>query len=150
MMRRSLNRRSRRGVLALLALGCLAIVFPLVMSTVYAALRDARQMRRHENLEQTCRLLEGGALRAVAQLQAAAQDDSLPPYRGEVWDLASDQIAGKEAGQVVIQVSNLSATKPQVVTIVAKYPKRPGEIVAQTVQRTRTFTWNRVSPSNEE
>jgi hypothetical protein len=97
------------------ALVCLVIVTALIGNMLVGAMRAGRQMRVERERRQCELLLQAGIDRAAGQWAAA---DS---YRGEVWNVSSDEIGGSGAGQVTIEVERPAEGPPQI-RVLAEYP----------------------------
>jgi Tfp pilus assembly protein PilX len=94
------NRRNKRsGVAVIIALTCLAVVSVVSVGILRLAAQGRQQARRHERELQAVWLAESACARAAAQLALDAQ------YTGETWNVAAEELGGRAAGQVVIEVS---------------------------------------------
>jgi hypothetical protein len=123
------NRAHRRGALLVAALVCMSVVMAILSGMLQGTLRARRQLHRERDLRQTELLVEAGAERAAFRLARE------PDYRGEAWQLSSDQIVGRGDGRVTLTASRASDDEPWQLRVVAEYPLG-GNF---SIQRSRTF-----------
>ena len=109
-------RRHRRATVLIAALVCLGIVMALVGCMLLAAMQTGRQLHAERDLRQCELLLAAGIARAANQ---AANNTE---YRGEKWELSAEQIIGKAAGEVTIEIVPETAGEKRQLQIVAEYP----------------------------
>ncbi|HMO86575.1 MAG TPA: hypothetical protein PKC18_16815 [Lacipirellulaceae bacterium] len=138
--RTQVRRRPRRGAVLFAALACLLIVVSLLGAMLQGTLAQRRQMRTLHQLRQTEQLLAAGVARAQAQLARDAD------YSGETWSLESDEIVGRGAGQIVIEVGPSDEAAGSRVHVVAEYPLG-GE---RSIRRSRTLVVTNPQPLPEE
>jgi len=107
----------RRGAALLIVITLLLLVsvgIGLALRTNIAARREARRAAAGIQAEY---LANAGFDLAAARLQTA------PAYTGETWNISAEQLTGRDAAQVVVEVAadpeNVSARR---VTVVAEYP----------------------------
>jgi hypothetical protein len=121
--------RCNRGTVIVAALVSMLIVMSMLGTLLQGSLRARRQLHAERDLRQTEFLLEAGLDRAALRLSREAD------YRGETWNLPSDQIVGRGDGQVAITASRGPSDGPWEVKIVVEYPLGS----ALSIQRSRTF-----------
>ena len=86
------------------------------MSLVRAMTSRRRAAASDERRAQAVWLAESALDRAAARVGAEEE------YRGETWEVASDQLGGRGAGRVVITVTGDEGADARVVKAVAVYP----------------------------
>lgn len=134
------TRRRRRAAVLIAALVCLGIVMALVGCMLLAAMQTGRHLHVQRDLRQCELLLAAGIARATSQSAANTE------YRGEKWELSAEQIIGKAAGEVTIEiVPEPSGGKSQFL-IVAEYPL--GGAVA--IRRSQTIVVPFTRPLRQE
>lgn len=141
----------RPGMTLIVPLVCLGVVAALMGETLRSATRTSRQFRGERQARQIDRLLEAGVDRALRRLEGDAG------YRGETWELSSEEVVGEGGGRVKITVA-ASADEPQParqVRVVAHYPLDSDRkdavqgVYALTMQRSRAFAFPLNSPPND-
>ena len=125
------SRRPRRGAILAGALICLFIVLLFAGALVQAVVTQRRQARTHERQPQAMHLADAGLRRAALQLQQSAD------YAGETWRVPAEQFGGRDAGEVLIQVSPLDAPpRERLVRVEARFPAAGDapSVVVQEIQ----------------
>jgi Tfp pilus assembly protein PilX len=117
----------RRGGLALMVvLVALAIVSAIALSLLRISVLHHRQAERETSIAQTRWLAESALDRAAAQLRQDAQ------FTGTKWSIPAQQLDGRHAAEVAIEVRLLEdAPQTREVIVVADFP-------ANSPQRSRT------------
>jgi Tfp pilus assembly protein PilV len=98
-MRCDRQRRSRRGLALIIALVILALLGVLGGIMVRGTLSQRVETSAGQRAAQASWLAESAAARARARLLAD------PSYRGETWEVPAEDLGGRLAGSVVIEVT---------------------------------------------
>ena len=139
-MNRPCRRRRNRGSILVAALVCLTIIVAMLGSMLVAALAASRQLRAERDLRQCELLLNAGIDRATYRLTTERV------YRGEIWSLSADRIAGSGDGKVMIELPAASNEEPRQLTITAEYPAGS----ETSIRRSRTISIpSKQSPAQE-
>jgi len=118
-----------RGAVLVVALVSMFVVMAMIGSMLQGTLRARKHLHVQRDLRQTELLLQAGADRAAFRLANEAA------YRGETWNLPSEDIVGGGDGQVTIAASRDSDARPWEVHVVAEYPAGS----ESSIRRSRTF-----------
>lgn len=112
--------QNRRGVVLIAVMLLLTVAMMLILSWLKIAGAERREVRSLQDAAQSFWLAESGLNRAAARLQAD------PAYTGETWQLAPEDIGGRDAGEVHIKVVPVDG-KPELrhVSVQADYPTDP-------------------------
>ena len=117
----------KRGAVLLVALVCVSIASAVMYGIVHLALQTRRQVDLEQRQIQAGWILESAVDRSVAKL--AGERD----YSGEEWSLGAEEIGGRYAAAVRIEVEQIDGEDGWVqVRIVADYPAELPHRVRQT------------------
>ncbi|WP_425614075.1 hypothetical protein NA78x_003929 [Anatilimnocola sp. NA78] len=116
--KRSKSSRSqpRRGSILIVSLVCLLVVMSLLGHMLLAAVRNGRQLHTERDHRQCELLLQAGVDRGLRQLAADAA------YKGDVHEVAPEEIIGQASGRITIEVSRPSGSQISHLNITAEYP----------------------------
>jgi hypothetical protein len=128
--------RRPRGTVLIAALVCLVIVMAVLGSMLTGTLRARRQLHAERDRRQAELLLQAGIERAKFK---AAEDDA---YRGETWQLPTEQVLGNGKGIVTITLSKAADDQSWQYQVVAEYPA--GNPLS--IRRSRTFASPQKTP----
>ncbi len=107
----------RGGAALMVAIVAVAIVTLLMVAIGRSLVAQKRQLRRAEQAEQARLLAESALRRAVARLAV------VPQYDGEIWQLVSDELVGRDAAEVAIRmVGRDAASGAAAIEVTADYP----------------------------
>ncbi|MCA9126115.1 MAG: hypothetical protein KDB22_03480 [Planctomycetales bacterium] len=97
----------RPGVVLVCVLACLATVVALAATTVNVALTGVRETKRLHTVRQMEAIIEGGCIRALAQLELSAE------YEGELWFIPEDVLNGQPSRvEITVASIGLAASSP--------------------------------------
>lgn len=115
---RDKRRRSPPGLVLVAVLVALTVASVVFGSLLAAGTHQRRHLRRQQTRLQAAVLAESALERAAARLVADAE------YDGETWRVTAEEIGGKHAGQVEIEVEDVSdRPERRRVRVVARYPE---------------------------
>lgn len=120
-------RASRRGAVLILVMVCLLIITMLLASLLKSALTQRRQVMREQFRVQAEWLAESALERAVEQRLKN------PDYRGEIWEISSEDLGTHYAASAEIELKPASKTEQLSIEARVHYP----EDTTFTVTRTR-------------
>jgi hypothetical protein len=112
--------QTRRGMVLVLVLVCLAVAASLIVVAVRRALVADRSAQAGQQNLQAAWLADSGVERASARLTAD------PGYTGETWNIPAAELDGRHPAKVVIAVRP-AADRPQrrIVRVEADFPDHP-------------------------
>jgi hypothetical protein len=132
--------QQRRGAILIATLVCLSIIVALVGCMLLAAMQTGRHLHVERDLRQCELLLAAGIARA------AEQATHNPGYRGEKWQVPAEQIIGKGAGEVTVEMLADSVNEKPQFRVVAEYPLG-GET---SIRRSHTLSISTIKPTRQE
>lgn len=117
----------RRGAVLILVMVCLLIITMLLASLLKSALMQRRQVMREQFRIQAEWLAESALERAVEQRLKN------PDYRGEVWEISTEELGTSYAGSAEIELKPETRTDRLSIEARVQYPEK----TTFTVTRTR-------------
>ena len=109
------------------AMVCLMLSVLLLGSLLKLAVMQRQQFRHQQHRLQAYWLAESAVERAASRL-AENRD-----YAGELWEIGSDELGGRHAAHVRIQVAEPErGTSERTVTAIATYPAGEAQFATQT------------------
>ena len=109
-------RSARRGALLIMVLVCMVIVMAIVGGMLQASLRNRRQIHAERDRRQTELLLQAGIERARQRTIAD------PKYQGEKWSLPAEEVVGRGAAEVTIEIVPATDEQQSQLRVTAEYP----------------------------
>jgi type II secretory pathway component PulK len=110
----------RRGAILIVALVCLAVASVLFVVLAKQATVEHRAAETRQWAVQAGWLAEAGVERAVARLAADAA------YTGETWNVAAEELAGRNSAAVKIRIETIDDQPDRrIVRVEADYPDDP-------------------------
>ena len=128
----SIEQRSKRtqgGFVLALVLVCLTVIVLALTAMLGRMSQGHRRAVQREQYIQANWLAESAFERAAAQLRR----DST--YRGERWRIESDQLAGRGAADVVIEIATPNSSLPATVRVTVRYP----DLSTQAIQKEKQW-----------
>lgn len=112
--------KARHGMVLIAVMVFLLIAVMMVLAWLRVAALERRTFRALVQRSQAEWLAESAIDRAVIQLKID------PEYKGETWNLSAEELQGKDAATVVIEVAPVEEqSKSRKITVQADYPIEP-------------------------
>ena len=124
---RTSSRTHRRGVAMVATIATLTLMIFVFVALLRLGLAEKAQVRAEERRMRASWLAESGLERAVARLNAARD------YPGETWEIAAEELGGRDPAVVLIRVEPI-ADRPGArrVSARADYPRDASSRARQT------------------